>query len=79
MTSDAKSVYSLIVNRNDFKSFIPKDIPVSIRCKGKALNWNKPLEIEIDEEDIGVPEADISMRTAQSESDCRTTFAFNRG
>ena len=61
MTSDAKSVYSLIANHDDFKSFIPKDISVSIRCKGKSLNWNKPLEIEIDEEDVGVPEADISM------------------
>lgn len=58
---NAKSVYSIVVNYDDFKSFIPKDLSVSIRCKGKALNWNKPLEIEIDEEDIGVPEADISM------------------
>ncbi len=60
MVSETK-VYSLLVNYDDFKSFIPKDLSASVRCKGKPLNWDKPLEIEIDEEDMGMPEADISM------------------
>jgi len=58
---NAKNIYSLNVNYDDFKSFIPKDMSVSIRCKAKPLNWSEPLEIDIDEEDVGIPEADISM------------------
>lgn len=54
-------VHSLQVDFDNYKSFVPKDLSVSVRCKGKPLNWQKPLQIEVDEDDLGMPEADISL------------------
>jgi hypothetical protein len=58
---DSHNIYSIEVDYDNFKSFMPKDLSVSVRCKGQPLNWNKTLEIVPDEEDTGMPIADISM------------------
>lgn len=58
---DSSNIYVLEIDYDNFKSFLPKNSDVSLRCKGKPLNWKEPLEIEADEEDVGMPEADISL------------------
>jgi hypothetical protein len=58
-------IYSFQVDYDNFKSFVPSELSsqenVSTRCKGKPLNWTRPLLIETDEDDVGLPEADISL------------------
>lgn len=54
-------IYALEVDYDNFKSFIPKSVDVSLRCKGQRLDWKDTLDIEIDAEDLGMPEADISL------------------
>ena len=57
----AHKIYALQVDYDNFKSFIPSDLTSNVRCKGQPLNWSKPLSIEVDEDDMGMPEADISL------------------
>ena len=57
----ANRIYALEIDYENFKSFVPSDMAISVRCKGEALNWKDALAIETDEEDIGMPEADISL------------------
>lgn len=58
---NVKNVYSVAVNYEDFKSFIPVEMSLPIRCKGRPMYWKTALEIAVDEEDLGIPEADISL------------------
>ncbi len=53
---------------------MPKSTDISLRCKGKPLGWQQPLEIVIDEEDIGMPEADISILNVGSFVILSSTF-----
>ncbi|WP_444997389.1 imm11 family protein [Aliikangiella sp. IMCC44359] len=62
---EVNKIYALQVDYDNFKSFIPSDLAnksnACIRCKGEPLNWKKPLSIRVDDDDIGMPEADISL------------------
>ena len=53
-------VVSIEVDYENFKSFVPEGSEF-IRCKGKPLNIDTPINIVVDEEDTGMPLADISM------------------
>lgn len=60
-------VYVLAPLYDQYKSFLAKDDGLateqyeSLRCKGKPIKWPTPLAIVGDEEDIGIPEADIGF------------------
>lgn len=53
-------VVSIEVDHEHFKSFVPEGSEV-IRCKGKPINFETPINIVVVEEDAGMPLADISM------------------
>lgn len=60
-------IYALAPLYDQYKSFLPKDENLaaeqyeSIRCKGKPIKWSAPLEVVGDDEDVGIPEADIGF------------------
>ncbi|BFM10645.1 hypothetical protein R50072_07980 [Simiduia litorea] len=43
------------------KVLVLSDPSVTLRCKGKPLNWATAQPIEVDEDDIDILEADISL------------------
>ncbi|MCX2780865.1 hypothetical protein OQJ46_14905 [Microbulbifer thermotolerans] len=57
---------------DEYKSYLVKNEELSrehyssTRCKGQALDWPEPLEIIADEEDSGIPEADIGLLSVGS-------------
>jgi hypothetical protein len=53
-------VVSIEVDYENFKSFVPEGSEV-IRCKAKPFSFETPINIVADEEDLGMPLADISM------------------
>ena len=53
-------IVAVEVDYENFKSFVPKGSEV-IRCKGKPINFETPINIVVDEEGAGIPLADISM------------------
>lgn len=59
--ANSRKVFSIQANYDGYKSFVLSDPEVTLRCKGKPLNWTTPQPIEVDEDDVGVPEADISL------------------
>ncbi|AFU98420.2 imm11 family protein [Simiduia agarivorans] len=59
--AETKKIYSIQANYDGYKSFVLSNDETTLRCKGKPLNWSEPQPIETDEEDVGVPEADISL------------------
>lgn len=65
-------VYAIQPRYDEFKGYLVKDPQVaraqyaSARCKGQPLPWPAPLEILADEEDTGIPEADIGMLSSGS-------------
>lgn len=60
-------VYAVQPKYDEYKGYLVKDTDTarklygSARCKGQPLPWPEPLEIVADEEDTGIPEADIGM------------------
>lgn len=60
-------IFSIISKYDEYKSYVPKDWNEatnhfsSLRCKGKKMEWPKPLEIIGDNEDTGMPEPDIGI------------------
>lgn len=65
-------VYAIQPKYDEYKGYLVKDELKaraqygSARCKGQPLDWPAPLEIVADEEDIGIPEADIGLLTIGS-------------
>lgn len=60
-------IYALAPLYDQYKSFLAKNDDLaaeeygSLRCKGKPINWPAPLAIIGDDEDVGIPEADIGF------------------
>lgn len=61
------NVYVIEPLYDQFTSYVPVDSHIassqysSLRCKGEPLNWPSPLPIKVEEEDLGMPEADIGF------------------
>jgi hypothetical protein len=75
-------IYALAPLYDQYKSFLAKDNDIaaeryeSLRCKGKPINWPAPLTIVGDEEDVGIPEADIGFINIGSIVLAETSYAL---